>query len=292
MITLIKHDQENSLLERELLIEDIQKSSSKGVFIQTCNRVELYTGSGIIPPHISRHLFSVVSGIKSTFIGENAIQGQVKQAYLDALERKSVNTGLNRLFQRALYVGKRVRSTTGIGRGAVSHSLAIIDFLKARNINLSKKRVTIIGVHNMNRTIIRYLQKNGASTIFLANRNLQNARDMAAELGCFALSLESLEQVLPQTDILVSASAAPHYILRPGDFTLPAKALFIDLAVPRDIDPAFGLIPGIELYNIEDFERILSNGLQRRESEKRDALRIIDEEVLRLNKEEVLRYAN
>lgn len=292
MIELIKHDQEQSLVQRECLIENIQQQASRGVYLQTCNRVELYTGSGIIPSHVSRHLFSVVSGIKSTFIGENAIQGQVKQAYLDALERKSVNSGLNRLFQRALYVGKRVRSTTGIGRGAVSHSLALIDFLKARNVNLSRKRVTIIGVHNMSRTIIRYLQRNGASTIFLANRNLKNAQDMAAELGCFALSLDSLEQVLPQTDILVSASAAPHYILRPGDFTLPSRALFIDLAVPRDIDPSFSIFPGIELFNIEDFERILSDGLQKRETEKNDALRIIEEEVLRLDKEEVLRYGN
>ena len=147
--------QQTSLAEREECFRQLQlKEEGPQVFLQTCNRMELYYGEGDVPDEVARHLFRVVCGLESAIIGERAVQGQVKEAYLTAQKTQKLPTGLHKLFESALQVGKRVRTETQISHGAVSHSLATIEIMEQEQVDLTNSRITIIGVNSINKSII------------------------------------------------------------------------------------------------------------------------------------------
>lgn len=249
------------------------------VRLQTCNRIEVYQGSGVVPPEIVRHLFRVVSGLESGLRGESAIQGQVKQAYEQARLQYQLSTSLHRLFQQALRVGKRVRNESGIGQGAVSHSHATVEMITKSGIDLKDAQFTLIGVNKMVEDTIRFLQNKGARAIFVANRSYHKALPVAQKYGCEITGFDRLTEVLNNTDVLISATSAPQMIIRKNQFPVDKPMMIFDLAFPRDIEPSVAEIDRVRLFNIEDIEASVENNLAVREKEVTLAEAIIEEEI-------------
>ena len=276
-----------SLGEREDYFKTMSATEQPSVFLQTCNRVELYYGNGDVPDSVARHLFRVVCGLESAIVGERAVQGQVKEAYQAACGNgQKLPAEIHKLFECALQTGKRVRNETQISHGAVSHSLAAIEIIEHENINLQNARITIVGVNKLTNDIIKFLLNKGAKLIFLANRTEEKARTMAKPLGIEVFSLDKKAIFLPQTDILISATSAPNYIISHADlnFVNPQRQLLaIDLAFPRDIEPSAAEIEGLKLYNLHDVEQQVRNNLQVRTDEVQKAEMIIEEAVCELH---------
>ena len=258
-----------------------QSPPPSAVVLATCDRIEVYEGFGEPSPETVRHLFRVVCGLESPLLGENQIQGQVKRAYQDAHAAFTLDAGLHRLFQQALRVGKRVRSETKLGQGAVGHAQTVVSILKTLPVPLTELRLLVIGVNNLSRSILRFLADRGHHTFFLGNRTLEKAQSLVADLGVGeALHLERLPEILPNVDAVISATSSPHLIVRAEH--LPATQgprWFFDLAVPRDIDPVLAVRPGVTLYNVHDIEREAQKSLRDRQAEAHKATQIVEDEV-------------
>ncbi len=281
MIKLLSRDLRHSQKEREAFILNLERKPEKYVLLQTCNRIELYMGEGDVDYMIPNHLFRVVSGLESALIGETAIQGQVKQAYLTSIKEKKVSRSLHLLFQNALRVGKRVRTETRISYGAMSHSQAVVEIIKQDRIELSKVKILILGVSNVNIGVINYLVKRGSQTIFVANRTYDKVLALSKKFNCQALRLEKLYEKIREVDIIITATAAPHSILKKDKFKNTKKIIIFDLAVPRDVDPEIGEYEDVILFNIEDIEKRININKQDRNREIEIAEKIIKEEINR-----------
>lgn len=276
--------QESSLAEREAMYSRMKEKEAEqpAVFLQTCNRMELYYGDGDVPDKVARHLFRVVCGLESAIVGERAVQGQVKEAYMAARDNAKLSAGIHKLFECALQIGKRVRTETNISHGAVSHSLAAIEIIEQERIDLSNAHIAIIGVNKLTEDIIKFLKNKGAKIICLANRTEQKAREMAAPYGIAVSNLEEKGDFLKEADILISATSAPHAIVFKEDLENSHGArplLAIDLAFPRDIDPAVQDLEGLKLYNLQDIESKVQSNISIREEEVRKAELMIEEEI-------------
>lgn len=252
------------------------------VLLRTCNRTELYWGDGAVSDDVVRHVFRVASGLESALVGERAIQGQIKQAYAEALSKYKLSPTLNRLFQSAMYTGKRVRSETRIAEGAVSHSQVTVEVLKQRNINLKDKIIGIIGVNKLIEDTLKYLVSCGAVHIFLSNRNVGKAEALAAKYKGTAVGLDRKTSIIGMSDILICATSAPHTIVHPEDFSQKAEDILIfDLAFPRDVDPAVGQLNHVTLLNLEDIELFAQKNISLRKEEIVKAEAIIEAETVK-----------
>lgn len=272
-----------TLSEREKIFKDFNRGGVEpSVFLQTCNRVELYYGDGEIPNDVARHLFRVVCGLESAITGEKAVQGQVKDAYLAARNSQKLSTPMHKLFESALQIGKRVRNETEISHGAVSHSLAAIEIIEQEKIDLQNARITIIGVNKLTADIIKFLQNKGAKLVFLANRTEEKARKLAEPYGIDVFTLDDKEKFMSNTDILISATSAPDVIISKSDINPNHKLLAIDLAFPRDIAPEVTEIEGVTLYNLHDVEQKVKDNISIREDEVQKAEALIEEEIVEL----------
>jgi len=267
------------------------------IFLKTCNRSEIYYGDGDVPDEVARHLFRVVSGLESAIIGERAVQGQVKEAYYTAKDLRPLPAELHKLFQSALQVGKRVRNETEISHGAVSHSLAALEILEEAlnhkqrkaeqrltlnsfaDLDLQNAHITIIGVNKLTADILKFLQNKGAKMVFLANRSQIKAHYLADPLGIKVYTLDEKKDFLAHTDILISATSAPHLIIHKEDIPEDKRLLAIDLAFPRDIDSRLNELPNVQLYNIRDVERKVRENIEVRGAEVEKAEVIIEEEI-------------
>ena len=267
------------------------------IFLKTCNRSEIYYGDGDVPDEVARHLFRVVSGLESAIIGERAVQGQVKEAYYTAKDQRPLPAELHKLFQSALQVGKRVRNETEISHGAVSHSLAALEILEEAlnhkqrkeeqrltldsfaDLDLQNAHITIIGVNKLTADILKFLQNKGAKMVFLANRSQIKAHYLADPLGIKVYTLDEKKDFLAHTDILISATSAPHLIIHKEDIPEDKRLLAIDLAFPRDIDSRLNELPNVQLYNIRDVERKVRENIEVRGAEVEKAEVIIEEEI-------------
>lgn len=272
------NQQNTSLKEREAYIRKLHVEPGS-VLLQTCNRIEVYYGEGDIPDDVARHLFRVTAGLESALIGERAVQGQVKDCYRQAHCQNRLPAEMHKLFTSALSAGKRVRTETQIAHGAVSHSLAAIEIIEQQQCNLSCSRVTIIGVNKLTTDILKFLKNKGAKTIFLANRSQDKAHRLADPFGISVYQLRDKQQFLADTDILISATSAPHTLIHAEDIPADKRLLAIDLAFPRDIDPEVGLLPDVKLYNISDVEQRVRKNISVRQSEVLRAETIIEEEI-------------
>lgn len=281
MVKYISKSQNNSsLADRESFFKELRLSeNTPHVLLQTCDRIELYWGEGAVPEHIAHHLFSVVSGLDSSLIGECAIQGQVKNCYQDSAQKHKLSGSLHKLFQTALSVGKRVRTESAISQGAISHSQAVIECLVQEKIPLKNALITMLGINKLNEDVIKFLQAKGAMSIFLGNRYFEKAQDMASKYDCKAFQLDEMRSFLEYTDVLISATSAPHLIVKPEHISLNQKILILDLAFPRDVDESIGLLPNVTLYNLEDIKLRVNQNKDARKKEIEVALQIIDEEV-------------
>jgi glutamyl-tRNA reductase len=286
----------------------------EAVVLSTCNRAEIYGGAetdeaaescgrfisefhGIawdaIAPHVviyrgpeaADHLFRVAAGLDSLVVGEPQILGQVKNAFATATGLKSTGALTNRLFTSAFSVGKRVRSETGLGEGAVSVSYAAIALAKKIFGQLEGLNVLILGAGEMAKLTGTYLQAQHVKQLTIASRTLENAQALAAYLHGRAAPWASLSQSLADADIVVTATGSTEPVLtRAGveEAMRPRRSrpLFvIDIAVPRDVDPAVGRLDQVFLYNIDDLQMIVKENLARRTSEVARAEVIVREEV-------------
>ncbi|MBO7566396.1 MAG: glutamyl-tRNA reductase [Bacteroidales bacterium] len=275
--------QNTTLADREKFFKEFNRDGvGPSVFLQTCNRVELYYGDGDIPDGVARHLFRVVCGLESAITGEKAVQGQVKDAYLAARNSQKLPAEMHKLFESALQIGKRVRNETEISHGAVSHSLAAIEIIEQEKIDLSNAKITIIGVNKLTADIIKFLQNKGAKLVFLANRTEEKARKMAEPFGIDVFTLDEKAAFMHDTDILISATSAPCSIIKKSDINPNHPLLAIDLAFPRDIEPDITEIEGVRLYNLHDVEQKVKDNISIREDEVKKAEALIEEEIVEL----------
>lgn len=282
MIAYKSINQQNTSLEaREAYFQGLHVERG-AVLLQTCNRVELYYGDGDVPDDVARHLFRVTAGLESALIGERAVQGQVKESYQQAQLQYRLTAEMHKLFSCALEVGKRVRTETEISQGAVSHSLAAIEILQQEQVDLSQSRITIVGVNKLTSDILKFLKNKGARMVFLANRSQMKAHQLADPLGISVFELHDKQRFLADTDILISATSAPHAVIDATDIPAGKKLLAIDLAFPRDIDPSIGRLPNVRLYNLSDVERRVRENISVRKSEVVRAEAIIEEEIAEL----------
>jgi glutamyl-tRNA reductase len=270
------------------------------VLLSTCNRVEIYgvaqwihgrvhqlfqelAGTDVdLTPHLyvkegaaaAQHLFAVASGLDSLVIGETEITGQVKNAYQAAKDAGLVGKKLNRLFQTAFSVVKQIRTHTAIGRGATSVGSVAVELAeKVFDADLGQKTVMILGAGKMGEACVKHLAKRGAKTVLVANRSVERAEKLAAEFGGRAVRLEDSAAAITEADILVSSTGSPDIVLRREDIAriLPARRnrplVLVDIAVPRDIDPAVAELPNVFLYDIDDLEAVVRENTRNREQE-------------------------
>lgn len=286
------------------------------VVLSTCNRAEIYavgesdaTADGVgrffseyhnVPharvaehlyhrrgPEAARHLFRVAAGLDSLVVGEPQILGQVKAAYAAASDLHYTGTLTNRLFHSAFAAGKRVRSETGLGEGAVSVSYAAIALARKIFGHLEGRGVLIVGAGEMAKLTGVHLQAQEVKEIVIASRTLAAAESLAARLGGHAVAWESLGQALSDADIVITATAAAEPVLTHAlmeEVMRPRRGrplFIIDIAVPRDVEAAVGNLEQVFLYNIDDLQAIVQENMARRSGELVRAESIVEEEVRR-----------
>lgn len=285
------------------------------VILSTCNRVEMYVASseaeklsdGIVSfladfheispnrfePHLYhycdrdavRHLFTVGSSLDSLVVGEAEILGQVKKAYMLALEEDTSGKVLNNLFQRAFGVAKTVRTSSSIGAGRVSVASVAVEFAQKVFTDFSDKTVMIIGAGEMGELTLKHLVQSGISAVIVANRTYEKAVRLADEHDGMAIKYESFVDNMHRADVIISTSGAPHYIIHAKHLARVLKArrnkpiLLIDIAVPRDIHPDVDHVENAYLYNIDDLQRVVSENMTVREKELEHCASIIEEET-------------
>jgi glutamyl-tRNA reductase len=234
-----------------------------------------------------RHLFRVTSSLDSLVMGEPQILGQVKEAYRQAVENQTTGIILNKILHHAFRVAKRVRTETGIAANAVSVSFAAVELAKKIFGGLKGKTVLLIGAGEMSELAARHLIRQGIAQILIANRTYARAMQMAEEFHGTAVAFDHLEETLRNVDIVISSTGAPGYVITAGMVSTALhrrknRFLFlIDIAVPRDIDPAAGDIDNVFLYNIDNLQDIVDGNIKNRGQEAEKAEAIIEEEVMK-----------
>jgi glutamyl-tRNA reductase len=290
----------------------------EGMILSTCNRVEItvaadeQAGAGeavehfiaesrsvehawISPylyrhdgPDAIRHLFRVAASLDSMVVGEPQILGQLKTAYSRAKECGAVSGFLDLVLTRAFNVAKRVRSETDIGQSAVSISYAAVELAREIFGSLAGKRVLLAGAGKMAESAARHLRRAGVSEIVVTNRTRSRADAIAEEFNGRAIDYDGFSATLPDVDILIASSAAPHYILTRDQVRdvigrrRNRPMFLIDIAVPRNIEPAVNELDNVFLYDIDDLGRVVEANLKGRIAVAVEAEDIIREEVERM----------
>ncbi|HWC26636.1 MAG TPA: glutamyl-tRNA reductase [Solirubrobacteraceae bacterium] len=235
----------------------------------------------------ARQLFRVCAGLESMIVGEAEIQGQVKRAYEVALAAGTTGPLTNRLFTAALQTGKRVRSETSIGLGRASISSTAVELARDVLGDNPMPRVVIIGAGETSELTARALADQGVSTIFVANRHADRARSLANRFGGEVVALDELPGQLALADVVVASTASPHPIVEQEELELVMRArgqrplLLVDIAVPRDIDPACADLEGVTLFDMDDLQARVAHTVSVREAEALRAEAIVEEEIQR-----------
>lgn len=253
-------------------------------------RKHLYTHANMDAVH---HLFRVASSLDSMIVGEPQILGQVRRAYTLAVETGTAGRVLHRLMHHALHTAKRLRTETGIAANAVSVSYVAVELGRKIFHSLEDCTVLLIGAGEMAELAARHLKGAGASRLLVTNRTLETASRLAAEFDAEAVPYESLDSRLAEADIVICSTGAPDYVLSPEmarralDERRNRPIFFIDISVPRNIDPAVGEINNLFLFDVDDLEAVVASNIREREREAERAEAIIETEVMRF--EECLR---
>lgn len=237
----------------------------------------------------AQHLCEVASGLDSMVLGETEIFGQLKTAYRHAHEAGATGGVLNRLFQRAFGVGKKVRTETAIQEGATSVAGSAVELAEKIFGKLDGCRVIVIGAGDTSRQTAQALVSRGASSVFVTNRSYDRAVELADALGGRAVKFDEWAPVLAGVDVVISSTSAPHHVVQP--FHIEAvrrvrkfRPLFlIDIAVPRDIDPAVAEIEEVYLYDIDTLDQLAREARGRRERQIADCREMIAKELEKLN---------
>jgi len=297
----------DALAERATLTET--------VVLSTCNRAEVYAASAdpvaaaaelsrfmaafhgvpgqtleryvfrLVDHEAAGHLFRVAAGLDSLVVGEPQILGQVKDAYATAAERKRTGPLLNRLFHASFTVGKRVRTQTGLGEGAVSVSYAAVSLAKKIFGDLSGLNVLILGAGEMAKLTAVHLKAQEVRRISVASRTLRSAERLAEEIGGEALEWQHVDTALARSEIVITATGATDPVLTRARVEQAMRKrrdrplFLIDIALPRDVAPDAGDIEQVFLYNIDDLRTIVNENLARRAAELERAEAIVRHEV-------------
>jgi glutamyl-tRNA reductase len=290
----------------------------EGMILSTCNRVEIAAtvddnadSSGAVETFLAesrsverdwvvpylyrydgsdaiRHLFRVASSLDSMVVGEPQILGQLKSAYALAKEHGALSGFLDLVMTRAFNVAKRVRSETDIGESAVSISYAAVELARDIFGSLEGKRVLVVGAGKMAESALRHLRRAGVSEILIANRTRARAQPLADEFNGRVIDYEKLLDALPEVDILLASSAAPHYVLTRDQMRTVIgrrknRPMFlIDIAVPRNIEPDVNKLDNVFLYDIDDLDKTVQSNIEGRNATALEAEEIIREEVERM----------
>jgi glutamyl-tRNA reductase len=287
----------------------------QGIILSTCNRTEVYTlsdghrpqgqratdflshHSGIstsqLAPHLYthsqetavRHLFRVASGLDSMIVGEYEILGQVRYALEEAETTGVVHLPLLNLFRQAVRVGRRARDETAIGRNAVSVSSAGVQLAARLFKDIAGCKVLVISAGEAGKLVAKALVKNGVAQLTVASRTYERASALASQLGGEAVPFHRMEEAMMASDIVVSSSGAPHFILEPSVVAEAMRIrpqwplLLIDIAVPRDVDPRVKDIDNVFLYDIDDLNEFSEMNRRQRQREVEKVMAIIKAEV-------------
>lgn len=232
-----------------------------------------------------RHLFRVASGLDSMVVGEPQVLGQVKRAYALAKEAEAVGGVLDAVFHRLFNVAKRVRTETHVAEAPVSVSSAAVDLAERVLGDLQGKTVMIVGAGQMGELAARHFVSKGAATVLVSNRTYAHALALAEELHGRAIRFDSIWQAMKQTDIVITSTGCPHCIISRQDMEKLMderghRPLFlVDIAVPRDIEPAVGELPGCTLANVDNLQEVARENLRQREEAVAAAELILAEEI-------------
>jgi glutamyl-tRNA reductase len=235
----------------------------------------------------ARQIFRVCAGLESMIVGEAEIQGQVKRAYEVALAAGTTGPLTNRLFTAALQTGKRVRSETSIGLGRASISSTAVELARDVLGDNPDPKVVIIGAGETSELTARALAAHGVTTIFVANRHANRARSLADRFGGEVVALDDLPGQLATADVVVASTASPYPIVGVEELEVVMRArngrplLLVDIAVPRDIDPACADLPGVSLYDMDDLQARVAHTVSVREAEALRAETIVEQEISR-----------
>ncbi len=292
-------------------VRDIE-GVDEAVLLSTCNRTEFYVMSDDsgqrrltdwlhdernLDPSFAqsifsmqqddaiRHIFRVACGLDSMVLGEPQILGQLKDAYREAQQSGTVGKQLSRLFQHTFSVAKKVRTDTRIGSSPVSVAYAAVSLAQQFFADFSRHTALLVGAGVTVELLARHLESHNIGRLFVANRDVERARNLAHRFGGFALPLSELEGTLPEADILISSTASPEPVIALTQVKSALKArrrrpiFAVDIAVPRDIDAAVGRLDDVYLYTIDDLDRVILEGQNNREAAAVDANRILDEEI-------------
>ena len=226
------------------------------------------------------HLLRVASSLDAMVLGESEIQGQVRSAFDQAHEEDTVGPVLDNLFRKALETGKRVRHETAIGAGAVSVASVAVELAREAVVDLTARRVLLIGAGDVAETTAAALVDSGVGELVVANRTVSTARRLAERIGGEGLGFDRLAQELASADIVISSTDAPHPILGHNDVEQAMRSrpgrpmVLIDIAVPRDLEPDIAAVPGVRLYDIDDLERVIEGNVngRMREAERAEVI--------------------
>jgi glutamyl-tRNA reductase len=300
----------------ESAVRSVRSRAAEAIILSTCNRLEIYAllRGGERPAHLLepvfgedasvlyehtysygsddavRHLFRVVSGINSLVLGEVQILGQVQRAWQAAHRSGAAGPVLSQLFHRAVALGKRAHSETSISRQPASISYAAI--VLARRIlgpKLDERQVLVIGTGEVGEGVARCLHDYGMRATLIAHRQIERAHDLARRYHADTASWDDLPGCLAAADMVISATSAPHYILQTKQVAEAVQhrgrrpLYLLDLALPRDIDPAVSDLPGVHLHNIDDLQAVVRATLHERESALPEIEGMIEVETTRFS---------
>ncbi len=294
-----------------------QPAISELIIISTCNRVEILMAANdrqaaiaAVMTHISeskqitgpalekalyvhvneaavRHLFMVAASLDSMIIGEPQILGQIKDAYQVAADQQTAGVLLNRLLHRAFFIAKKVRSETGIGDSAVSVSYAAVELARKIFGDLADKQVLLIGAGEMAELAVEHLLRQRVGAIFVANRTFKRGVELAERFKGQAIRMEEVNEHLTRVDIIISSTGAPGYMITGPQVKEKMRSrknrplFFIDIAVPRDIDPAINRINNAYVYDIDDLKGVIDENIDERKKEAVKAERMVEEAVIK-----------
>jgi glutamyl-tRNA reductase len=234
-----------------------------------------------------RHIFRVASSLDSMVVGEPQILGQVKEAYRKASEAKASGVIINRLLHRTFFVAKRIRTETGIGDHAVSISYAAVELGRKIFGSLEGKNVLLVGAGEMAELAVEHLIRNKAGKIYVANRTFENGVALARQFNGQAIRFEEITDSLKLVDIIISSTGSSEYVITRDQVKGVIRIrrnrpiFFIDIAVPRDIDPRVNRLTNSYVYDIDDLQGVIDENIEDRHREAIKGERIVDEAVIR-----------
>jgi len=277
-ILMATEDKSNAMDAVKLLLSEFKKIP----VTEFENALYIHDGDDAV-----RHIFRVASSLDSMVVGEPQILGQIKDAYQTATLKKTSGVLLNKLLHRTFFVAKRVRSETGIGDYAVSISYAAIELGRKIFGTLEGKKVLLIGAGEMAELAVEHLIRNRTGDVFIANRTFERGVKLANKFKGKAVRFEEIADCLQLVDIIISSTGSPNYVVTRDQVKGIMRSrrnrplFFIDIAVPRDIDPEINRLTNSYIYDIDDLKGVIDNNIKSRNKEAIKGERIVDEAVIR-----------